>query len=220
MHGIPVQYNTLFTFVNNMKACFTLVMDNREVLGYTVSMNKDKKDDYINRAYDLGYEYEKTYRGCAQCTLAAVQDALEIRDDNLFRAASSLASGGGLTCAGSCGGFSAGLMLIGSLFGRRREHFDNDDDFKYTAFRMGRELHERFIETYGTPICEQIHLRLFGRTYDLYDAEDKQQFNDDGGHTDKCTSVVANAAAWTTQLLLDELEQRSLSLEHIRKKYS
>ncbi len=180
---------------------------------YTVYMNQEKKNTYIHSAHKLGFTYEKTYRGCAQCTLAAVQDALQIKDEQLFRAASSLASGGGLTCAGSCGGFSAGLMLIGSLFGRRRDHFDNDDDYKYTAFRMGRELHDRFIETYGTIICEQIHLRLFGRTYNLYDAQDKQQFNNDGGHTDKCTSVVANAASWTTELLLDELERRSMSLE-------
>jgi hypothetical protein len=196
---------------------FTLVIDSTAAMNYTPVMEEEMKNSRILKAYELGFAYERTYRGCAQCTLAAVQDGLEIRDDRLFRAASSLASGGGLTCAGSCGGFSAGLMLIGSLFGRRREHFDNDDDFKYTAFRMGRELHDHFIETYGTLICEQIHLRLFGRTYDLFDSQDKQQFNDDGGHTDKCTSVVANAAAWTTELLLDELEKRSVSLEQIRK---
>jgi hypothetical protein len=178
-------------------------------------MDREKKAAYIASAHRLGYTYEKTYRGCAQCTLAAVQDALGLPDEQLFRAASSLASGGGLTCAGSCGGFSAGLMFISSLLGRRREHFDDDDDFKYTSFTLGRTLHDRFIETYGTVICSGIHESIFGRTYDLYDPDDKQQFNDDGAHEDKCTSVVANAAAWTTEILLEELERRGLSIEEL-----
>jgi hypothetical protein len=189
-----------------------ILIDRSYMAGYTTLMNNTEQrvQELAKKAYELGFSYEKTYRGCAQGTLAALQDATGIKDDQLFRSASSLASGGGLTCAGSCGGFSAGLMFIGSLLGRRREHFDNDNEFKYLSFELGRKLHDKFIETYGTVICSEIHRKLFGRTYDLYDAIDKQQFNDDGAHADKCTSVVAQAAAWTIELVYDELHQRNL----------
>jgi len=168
------------------------------------------KKAIAQKAYELGFTYEQNYRGCAQCTLAALQDAFHLPDENLFRAASALASGGGLTCAGSCGGFTGGLMFMSSLLGRRRDYFDNDNDFKYTSFELGRELHDRFVTKYGTVICSEIHSKLFGRTYDLYNSTDKQQFNDDGAHTDKCTSVVAQAAQWTAEIVYDELVKRDL----------
>ena len=162
------------------------------------------------QAFDLGFAYEQIYRGCAQCTLAAIQDAFNLPDEDLFRAASALASGGGLTCAGSCGGFSGGLLFIGGLLGRRRAHIDDDNEFKYLSFALGRKLHDRFIETYGSVVCSEIHRNIFGRTYDMQSSDDKRQFNDDGAHIDKCTTVVANAARWTVQIIYDELAERNL----------
>ncbi len=60
-------------------------------------MNNDK---LIKDAFNRGFEYEKTYRGCAQCTAAAIQDTLGIRNDFVFKAASSFAAGCGMLCAG------------------------------------------------------------------------------------------------------------------------
>jgi C_GCAxxG_C_C family probable redox protein len=171
------------------------------------------KDIRIQQAYENGFSYEKTYRGCAQCTVAAIQDALSIINDDVFRASSSLASGGGLLCDGSCGGFSGGSMMISLILGRRREFFDDDSDFKYTAFRLTRDLQAKFMQKYGSVICKDIHREIFGRTYDLLDPEDKQQFDDDGAHRDKCTSVVADAAAWTVEILLQEAQVRDTTLE-------
>ncbi|GAJ17034.1 unnamed protein product [marine sediment metagenome] len=40
-------------------------------------MSEDSKvSDLANKAYKLGFEYEKIYHGCAQCVIAAVQDTL------------------------------------------------------------------------------------------------------------------------------------------------
>ena len=33
-------------------------------------------------------------------------------------------------------------------------------------------------------------------------------FNNLGAHVDKCTSVVGQAAAWTAEILLEELKKR------------
>lgn len=175
----------------------------------------NSEDERVRKAYELGFTYEKQYRGCSQCTLRAVLDALGLENADVLRSASSLATGGGLLGCGSCGGFTGGQMAMSLLFGRRQEHMDGDDDFKYTSFRMARELQERFVEEYGTVICNDIHQRIFGRTYDLLDPEDKQQFNDDGAHTDKCTSVVANAAAWSTRIILEEVERRGTTIEEL-----
>ena len=45
---------------------------------------KETKKELLEKAYQLGFEYEKTYRGCSQCAIAAIQDTLDIRDDSVF----------------------------------------------------------------------------------------------------------------------------------------
>ena len=108
-------------------------------------------------------------------------------------------------------------MMISLIFGRRRAFFDSDDDFKYTSFRLTRELQEKIEEKYKSVICKEIHQEIFGRTYDLLDTDDKKQFNEDGAHTDKCTGVVADASAWTVEIILREAEKRGMSLEDLQK---
>lgn len=39
------------------------------------------------KAYQLGKEYEQTYKGCSQSVVAAIQDAFDIRNDDVFKAA-------------------------------------------------------------------------------------------------------------------------------------
>jgi hypothetical protein len=51
------------------------------------------KQALLDKAYQLGFEYEKTYRGCSQCAIAAIQDTLDIRDDSVFKAGTGLAGG-------------------------------------------------------------------------------------------------------------------------------
>lgn len=167
----------------------------------------------IDTAFNLGFEYEKKYRGCAQCTVAAVQDTLNLENDTLFKAASGLGAGCGLLCDGVCGGYSGGIMVMSSLFGRRRKKIDNDDEEKYCAFRMAKFLHDKFINEYGSVICNEIHHKIFGKTYNLWNANEKEEFNNDGAHESKCTTVVGNASSWIVQLILEEAETRDGKLQ-------
>ncbi|MBI9102506.1 MAG: C_GCAxxG_C_C family protein [Spirochaetales bacterium] len=179
-------------------------------------MNSIERAKLINKAAGLGLKYEKQYRGCAQCTLAAVMDTLDISDPMIFRAGSGLASGGGLLCTGACGGYTGGTMIMSALFGRRRENFDNDRDYKYTSFRITRDLNDKFIEEYNTAVCGEIHEKIFGRTYNLLSDQDKTDFEKDGAHDDKCTEVVSKAAAWTVEVILNEMEKRDLELKDLK----
>lgn len=107
-------------------------------------------------------------------------------------------------------------MIMSSCIGRTREGFDGDDDDKRCASRMAKDLYQKFVETYGSAICKDIHGEIFGRTFDFWDEDDKQAFEDAGAHVDKCPSVVANASKWTTELILEELEQRGIELQDLR----
>ena len=174
---------------------------------------KQQHELLIEQAAQRGFEYEQIYRGCAQCTIAAVQETLGFQNDAVFKSASALAGGCGGTCEGVCGGLSGGIMVISSCFGRSRAGFGAEEEEKQCASRLARDLYQKFVETYGSGICKDIHSEIFGRTFDFWDAEDKQAFEDAGAHTDKCPSVVANACRWTTELILQELEQRGIDLQ-------
>jgi hypothetical protein len=81
------------------------------------------------------------------------------------------------------------------------------------SFELASLLHERYMQEYGSIICKDIHMKLFGRTFDLWNEADFEAIEALGAHEDKCTSVVAGASAWTTEIILNELEKRGQALE-------
>jgi C_GCAxxG_C_C family probable redox protein len=179
------------------------------------------KEATLQKAYDLGFKGEREYRGCAQCAIAAIQDALGIRNDYVYKAGSGLAGGAGECTDGLCGGYSGAIMVMSSFFGRTRpeEGSKKGRQDKYVSFKMTAELHDRFIAKYGSVICSGIQKCIFGRSFDLRDDEQKQQFRDAGAHEldDKCCSVVGTGARWGTELILKEIEERGLSLKDFQQ---
>jgi C_GCAxxG_C_C family probable redox protein len=171
----------------------------------------------IERARALGFAYEKNIMGCCQCTIAAIQDALDIRNDAVFKAGSGLTAGGGLLCEGSCGGYTGGVMVMSSVFGRCRQKWDNDQKEKDCAHRMAGALLNRFKQEYGSHICRKIHQRIFGRDFDLKNVAQRRAFEKSGAHVDKCTSVVGEAAAWAAELILEELSNRNMFLDDLHR---
>jgi C_GCAxxG_C_C family probable redox protein len=167
-------------------------------------------------AFDRGFTYEEKYRSCGQCVVAAVQDTLGIRNDFVFKCASSLGGGIGKLCDGSCGAYTGSVLMIGFFWGRTRDKFDGDVENKKAADRLTVSLHEKFVEEFGSITCREIHDRLFGRRFDLWNEADKAAFDEAGAHRDKCTRVVASAASWVTELVLGELSARGQALEEYR----
>jgi C_GCAxxG_C_C family probable redox protein len=158
------------------------------------------------QAQRLGFEYERDNRGCAQCTFAALQDALELHSpesDAVFKAASPLAGGVAGEADGQCGAYSGGVLLLGLMFGRERNAFSDPSQKRYKARDYASKFHEYFIEEYGSVTCEHIHRKLFGRTYCLRDPVDKAAYMAKGAYVDKCTNVVGKAAGWIVDILAD-----------------
>ena len=176
------------------------------------------KEQLIKDAYEKGFEAEKAYGGCGQCTMIGVFDALGIDNSILVKAGTGLAGGGGRMCDGVCGGFAGGSMAMASIFGRRRCAMANDEEDKTAAYDMTVKLRQDFIQEYGTVICGDIHKKLFGRGYNMWNPVEKEQFDLDGAHVEKCTGVVGRAAAAAVRIILEEAEKRGMSLEDIRNK--
>lgn len=158
----------------------------------------------LKSAYEKGFISEQTYRGCAQCLLYALFDLTGKRYMGLFRAASGFSGGMGICGDGVCGGYSGGILFMGTFAGRRLSQVSGDKDEQYKSYEMAQNLHDRFVDTYGSVICSDIHKKIFGKSYCLRTKDVRDEFEAAGAHIDKCTNVIANAAMWTTQILLDQ----------------
>jgi C_GCAxxG_C_C family probable redox protein len=177
-------------------------------VGWTVFLKKGGRimaKTAAEKAYELGKEYEKTYKGCSQCAIAALQDALDIRNDDIFKAATGLAAGGGLAVDGSCGAYVGAILILGLLLGRERDNFEDLEGIQFRNFELARKFRDRYIQEYGTVLCRDIQTKVLGRPYYLADLDELNKFEDAGGHADDgCPQVVGKAAQWMVELIQEE----------------
>jgi len=168
-------------------------------------MGEEKLKKVMEKAYKLGFEYEKTYGSYAQSTIAAIQNSLGIRDGGVFKAGTGLAGGGGLTGIGDCGTYVAGIMVLSQLCGRERSNFEDPDRVMRTkSYNLVKKLLDEFLGEFVTISCRGIQMKKFGRPYYIRDTEDFNKFEEAGGHNDKCTDVVGKGAQMAVKIILDE----------------
>ncbi|MHA1607245.1 MAG: C-GCAxxG-C-C family protein [Candidatus Freyarchaeota archaeon] len=159
-------------------------------------------DDLPEKAFKLGREYEKKYTGCAQTVIAAIFDTLGIKNDDVFKAASGLADGLGLTGDGSCGALVGSSMVISYLYGRERKDF-HDIWKPMKSYILVKRLHDQFVEEFGSCRCYDIQKRLMGRTFNLYDPKELEEAINHRMF-DYCSRVVGTAAKLATRIILEE----------------
>jgi C_GCAxxG_C_C family probable redox protein len=156
------------------------------------------------KAHELGKHYEKTYRGCSQCVIAALQDVFDRRNDDIFKSATGLAGGSAMSSEGSCGAYVGAIMFLGAVVGRERDSFADPEGVRFKTHQMAGKLRRRFIDEYGSFICRNIQTKVMGRYYYLADPDEYQKFHDAGAHDIHCPEVVGKAARWMTEIIEEE----------------
>jgi C_GCAxxG_C_C family probable redox protein len=164
-------------------------------------MNEQSKEKILAKAFELGRKFEKRNTGCAQTAIAAIFQALEIWNDDVFKSASGLADGLGLTGDGSCGALTGASMVIGFLFGR--EYKDFSDMYKpMKSYMLVKKLHDKYVEEYGSCRCYDVQESLVGRTFNLWDPKELEAATE-SGMMEHCSKLVGNVAKLATEIILD-----------------
>jgi len=135
--------------------------------------------------------------------VAALQDAFNLRNDIIFRAATALAGGGGRAIDGSCGAYTGAILFFGSIVGRERNDFKDEAKVRLKTHDLAKKLHDKFIQEYGSVVCQNIQTKLMGRSYYFIDPEEYKKFLDAGAHDIYCADVVGKAAKWAAEILLE-----------------
>lgn len=167
----------------------------------------ERKIELMRTAYEHGFYNEATYHGCAQCTIKAFYDTIGSQgkeQDYLFKAASGMA--GGITCCidSACGGYSGANLIIGTYVGRTLDSLGKEGSSAKKSHELGRFVHDKFIEVYGSTICKDLHTCKFGRSYNLRDPEEAQAFHNAGAHDEYCPTTVGLASSWLVEVLFDQ----------------
>ena len=164
-----------------------------------------KKNELTDEVYRLAFKYEAELGSCPQCVLAAIYETLDIGNPETIKAVDALAGGTSLSSEGTCGALIGGLVAISSIVGREYKDF-KEGKRKRLVFKYSKRLYDKFIKEYESPICKGVHKKIFGRTFNLLDKNDYNEFEKAGAHIDKCTDVSGKVARWAAEILIDELK--------------
>jgi C_GCAxxG_C_C family probable redox protein len=168
-------------------------------------MNMIGQKDVLEDVYQRAFQYEARLGSCPQCVLAALKETLDVGDDSIFQASQGLTGGTSLSSQGTCGALAGGMIAISALVGRTYQEF-SEGQKKRLVFKYTRQLYDKFVGEYGSPLCCGVQQKIFGRSYILLDKQEYEAFEKAGAHVEKCTSVAGNAAKWTAEIILNELQ--------------
>ncbi|MFW6080444.1 MAG: C-GCAxxG-C-C family protein [Desulfosalsimonas sp.] len=161
-------------------------------------------EQLLEKAYELGFEFERKYHGCAQCVIGAVYQLFpEMRSEDIFRSANAQAGGMGLTSRGQCGAAAGAGMIISQLYGRSLGEIEDPEKKRFVAYRMGQDFADRFTDELGSLICSEIQARMMGRSFNLLDPVDWDSFEKAGGHDRHCPVVVGTATRIVVEMISD-----------------
>lgn len=166
----------------------------------------------FQKLYDRANEAEVVYFNCGQCITVPFIEYLGF-DPLLFSTGSGLAGGIGMK-GDACGAYNSGAILIGSLIGRTYDDLHGDLEAGKNKYRKScnlvRKFRDEFVKVYGGINCTEVQTCIFGRSYDLTDAnKDYPAFCKAGAHTaEKCPAVIGNAARMVARIIYEDLKTK------------
>lgn len=170
-------------------------------------MNIDKlskynsKEEFIEDVRKKAFELEVNSHGCSQVVVQTFLDVFEEENLSLFMAASPFAAGMSLT-GNNCGGLIGGLMVLGTVFGRKSVKEGMPGIIQ--GIRPMRKLVRHFSRIQGAIDCRDI------TGTDLADSEKSEAFFAGGG-LEKCAGILSEVAGFVAGILYDEYEKRKIS---------
>jgi len=169
------------------------------------SLVSNSREQTVKMAYDLGFKYLEAAI-CPQASFAALQGVFQFRDDTVFKSLTGFLGGGGDTCLGACGGLVGGVAAISYLFGRSRTEFDYKI-WDLSLRVLVKKLFDGFTKEFDGICCQDVHKKMFGCTFDLFDKKEEELFLDTIEKDERggCSYPVAVASSLAAGIIWDEL---------------
>ena len=169
------------------------------------------KEALLDKAYELGVNFERYSGSCSQCTVAALHEILRF-EPVIVKVASSSCGGHAGFSTGTCGAVVGGTIVLDYYLGREAELLSAEQEISggHDALESGMAASKafcgKFAEAYGSILCPGVQKKIYGRSFNLQEPSEWDAFMEAGAHTDptKCMSVVGNAARWAIEILIEK----------------
>ena len=136
--------------------------------------------------------------------ILALQDVFDVRDDNIFKAASGLAGGIG-QMHDTCGALLGASMMLSLKYGRSREEIDDAEKLKSSYLPVAK-LYKWFEKEFSSATCREIRTKMAGVYYDTK-IPWQADLAKEAGLPEKCAELTAKTAAKTAEMLWDATEE-------------
>jgi len=146
----------------------------------------------------LTTDSEVKHHGCCQVVVQTFLDILGVKNEALSMAASPFVGGLALT-GNNCGAVIGGLMVLGTVFGRKDLKEGMPGLLK--GIKPMRRLVKFFAEKYGNVNCRDLTGVM------LADSMQAQGYFSAGG-LERCAGMMADVAAWVGEILYEEQQLR------------
>jgi C_GCAxxG_C_C family probable redox protein len=156
------------------------------------------KEDIFNELEKNVVTNMENHYSCAMATLKALQDQFGLGDISTTRAAAFLP---GVASRGeTCGAVLGGLMSLGIIF--TPDDLSNREERGKAQEETAIQLCDRFEGEFNTLMCRNIHKKLFGRSFNMRDPGDREQFLATGANIG-CRAVAVKAARIVAEIILE-----------------
>ncbi len=155
------------------------------------------KEKLLNALEQKAGDYQELYASCAQGTLLALQEQFKLGDRQTLKAATAMP---GIALRGeTCGAVIGALMALGLAFGREEP---GDYQALQKTLSASRKLCRLFEAEFGSCMCRDVQQRLFGRSFDLANPKEIEEFVG-AGASKKCRVPSGKAARIAGEIIFD-----------------
>ncbi|HKL10843.1 MAG TPA: C-GCAxxG-C-C family protein [Clostridia bacterium] len=180
------------------------------------------KERCIQRARELGAEYQLRLVGCGHSSYSAILDALREEgielvspetQDEVFKSVIGLTGGCGNMHEGTCGAVMGAAYAIGLAVGIDREEQENDGGKQtwLSSYEVKKGVADKFIENYGSIVCRDIMFSRWGMSFcSHHEGRSKEFF----ACAEKCgcrnpqECVISTGAAFGVETIWDYIENK------------
>jgi C_GCAxxG_C_C family probable redox protein len=163
--------------------------------------NEKSREETLMHLEQKAGDYEELFGSCAQGTLLALQEEFQLGNVQTLKAATAMP---GIALRGeTCGAVMGAIMALGIAFGREKH---DDLEAVQRTTRAARRVCKRFEEAFGGCNCRDVQHQIYGRSFDLADANDQKEFIKSDA-AKKCRIPVEKAARFAGELILDAREK-------------
>lgn len=160
------------------------------------------KKDLAEKAYSQAKNYFLEFGCCPQCVLLAVKETAGYVTNDIIKAAHTLSGGEARLGSGTCGAISGGLLALGAKFGRGVDSL-NQANFQQ-SFSSAKELIERVKEEFeGAYSCNDFQIHCHGRTYDMWNPEERNQLKT-ADFKNYCAHITGKIAQWCVEMMTND----------------